>query len=869
VKKLMSITMLAVITATAQAQAPAQVVGRNLGKGENLSDGDLKEIGNGPAGVSQLFWENQHDIQEEILDGLSEISVGANVEQNIIDKVSAGVWVDLEPRHRVYRINTGNIEEGRPESTAESYYLVVDQLKSQIRASLHYEDVVGETNVGLSPVGFEGAEVLRKLTPVRSLEAYKKNVNRTTEQYFEKFKDNSPDQANVAGAVKDGLRWTYGAVATAYDKMEDLFRNTSQLVADEDSTKIFFVVPFNGVRTKTRIYEVQHENYLANVDHGETLDLVRYFKTGFVNVGVGIADWRMTYSPRLINVLSQRSARRATNAECSVETNNCQEVILSMRYSINKGNEVGIAYRPGIGPFSVKLVRGNRHKTTFREIEKLYRLDLSKKAGQEAFDLFFSDFKPSYTEWDKLPTINEGDAAKLLRVYYRGKNANGKRTKDDEDVINVSSDGRIELGVYSRKLKNNFAEYPMCISDVFNGQQTNRRCNFSATSTRDSRYANRIKWVKDNEANYVGMVGLSNAEIEDHKDGSEKTTNLHFAIRYNDRNAEDYNSVAEKTKKIFYEDYYDKLANIRTALAVDQLGELYAANNGFGDIKSRADILRDKYRKIEHSLQNMTLDIYMDGEFTKTILERTPEEVEAAVNSMKISAKTRADLLKAFKDTRGQPGEKQVKTLVRLYNQKGRKPYFAGLMMLLGKNHVEHANAGHLAIRFRSEASDFSDSEKYKEIIVGTGIKRLEKKIFVARNEFADPEPGVARLSQIKIFAKRSTIGSNNPCLYLNFLANIKSTSSGGTMNLVGKLSKFKLFAADEKLADIKVTGLTPYEKIDGNYRFIVEFCNGSSLNLNQKTDYTIQFQLEDPGVSEALPSKRLTETREAAFSIN
>lgn len=867
-RALLSLTLVAILSVSAEAQAPLVVGGRALPPKEKFDTSTVKEISDGPSGISQLFWENQNDIQEQILNALSDISVGVHLDHEVTDNIVADVWGDVHPRHRVYRINTGNVEDGTPDDQAESYYLVVDQLKSVIRAALRYEDIVGDLRFGAGPAGFEGAEIIRKLTPVRSYEQYRENVNRTSEKYFERFRSGNPDESGLVTSIKQGLRWTYGAVAYAYDRMEALFRNTSQILADDDSTKIFFVVPFNGVRTKARMFSVNHANFLENVAHGETLDLVRYLKTGLLGVNAGLGDARLGYSPNVIQVQSQRTARRVTNAECSMPTTNCQEVILSMRYTITKGHEVGIYYKPGIGPFSIRIADTNRRKHTFREIEKVYRLDLSRRSGQEAFDIFFSDFKPSYSEWDRLPVVNEGEAAKLLRVYYRGKNANGKDSREDSDVFNVNSDGKIELGIYSRRMKKTFAEYPMCITDIVDGKETNRRCNYSAQSTHSSRHANRIKWVRDNEANYVGLVGLSNADIENRKESDDKTTNLHFAIHYNDRNAEDYNSVAEKAKKLIgFRDYYDKLANIRTALAVDQMPELYE-QSGFKDMAERLNALKNKYRKVENSLQNLALDIYMDETFTKTILECHPDEVKAIISSFKIAPETKRDLLKAFVDTYKKPGEYQVKALVRLYNSKGRRPYFAGLMMMLGKDHVRMANEGHLAIRFRSEASDFSDAEKYKEIIVGTGLRTLEKKIFIPRSIFSDPDPGVARISQIRLYVKSDTQRTSNPRIYLEFLANIKSTPNGQPLSLAGKISKFKLFLADEKLADVKVDNVVPHEKIDGNYRYIIELGDVTHLRLDPSTDYTLQFQLEDPTLSDVLPSKRLTETREAAFNL-
>jgi hypothetical protein len=532
-------------------------------------------------------------------------------------------------------------------------------------------------------------------------------------------------------------------------------------------------------------------------------------------------------------------------------------VILSMRYTINKGYELGIEYKKGIGPFHLRLADAHHRKNTFYEVEKIYRLNLAEEDGARAFNLFFSEFMPQVKNWDDLPTVVDGAGVQTLRTNWRGKGTN------------IHSDGSVELAVYSRRFKSDYSDYPMCFAEVQNKTVQPEKCNYSAFSSKESHYANRIKWISDNEANYIGLVGLSNPDVETQKDGAERTTNLHFSIQYNDRSAEDYNALGEKAKKLVgFQDYYDKLSNIRTALAMDAMPELYG-KPGFWDIGARVRQLQDKYRNVEHTLQNMDLEIYMDEAFTKTILTRTPEEVKAIIAKFDISQSVKNQLLKSFQDAQAKTGDQQVKTLVKLYNNKDRKPYFAGLIMALGKDHVSNVEAGHLAIRFRSEAADLGDNQKFKELIVGPGLHALEKRIFIAKDEFSDPDAGVARLSSIKLYTDPNNIGPGRPRkLYLDFISNLKSTFDGRPLQLVGHFSEFRLFRADKRLSDVKVDNVHPYETVDGQFRYVIELDEATAAGLGPGGDYTLQFDLVDPALSDELPSKRLTETREAAFNI-
>lgn len=893
-KKTVLAIMLAAVTLTSYSSKSGPGI-------QDITDSNYfanRKIENGKDGnfFSQVLWEEQDSIERDILNGISDTSIGLDIYEKDFDedKFKFQLGVDIKPKKRVYRVNKGLVKEGVPDENTESYYMVVDAVRTKLDIATRYADILTDSGirVGATPLSWEISETIRKTSIVRDPEEYEK-VTADVRNNIDALRssDKKPETGKLGKVrVKAAAKAVFDYVALGFKYLGDFAKYIYEYFVDSEVGNIQKEDFFGGVDLKKRLFYINDQTLIKNLGYGETLNLIHQKQFGFAGgwISKGVAS--ITGSP-IHRRIKERTLERVRVEECknpfaSGNQNACAEVLLTLRSTV----EFGFEYDPlrliqGVGPVDIKYLTSRGNKGWFRDIEWIYRIDLNTVDGVTAFNAIFDEFDPKWDTFDNIEKANKGMAlagkpgVTLLSKAWRGRDNNDKKDKRNGSYNRFN--GRINVEVYRRQHRSDTTMYPSCVTKVVDSVEQTPECFFDGISIESRKVKNdlkaRIQWsLKDFWRFFIKKIEfyrdqestLTGLEIRAKGDPTTvgKAANLHFFTDYRDKNTE-----FAKYRKKFVE-------NTAMLLAIGQVPELYEQGKAKA-ISDRITQLRNEGRRgqVEKSVQTLSANLYLTEDYISTVLDHTEDDVRAEVANMITGQRSWDFLMKAdcsqfrppydvnmgrtcegkrslakklvgmFKEFQTLSAEKKIRKLIKLYVDKDKPPYIAYLLMVLGRNHKELIGNDDLnipgdevankdsrfAIRLISEASDLAVEDKFADLYTGDW-ETLGKEVYVPRPGIGDPNKGAAHIANAN-YKYDKTDDPNDPRLLLEFDSDIKHSYNGNALDLSGHMAEFE-FAKDKYATKFKALGIKHFKKIDANlYRYVIDFGPLSAIKLADK----------------------------------
>ncbi len=961
--------LLSISTLAVGSNTEAVIVGRAI-KDKSLLNNMTLVSRNGNK-VGRLFHGEQDSLETDVLYGVTDLGVGTDLaEYDIGQDGNVKLGFDVRPRKRVFNINAGTVKDGVPSADAESYFMVLDTFQTRLSASgnVKTNDIGDGVSGGIRPLSYDAIEVVRKTSIVRDSTASRKEIENTRDR-LAPLRAKPMDTSKPKFKVKfiSALKAGFNILTMGYLKLGEAFASIYRNFADSTLTTLISQDPFASVDMKNRLFYVNDQTVLKNLNYGETLSIVRYKQFGYLGAGLKTGILKTGVIPMLNGITERTIERVAPSSECKSQKqiggkNECSDVLVTIRKSTQTGWE-WTQLRAAADLFaglSFKFLTPKRRAGKFYEVEWVYRINLAEQDGVDAFNQITDKFDPEWDTMDKMTPLRGSENVKLVSAGWRGKDpdivdeqqVDPKFNKDScmradkllsklEKAVDkgadprrgcfVKYDGKLDLVLYKNQWRMSQDQYESCMVNYELAEKENRpvvkMCESNGISQEYHRIRNDAKlrirfalkyWWRlfikdiqmysDNEASFRGVEFRADGQDKlynggkpaDGEDKELQSVNTHFWTEASDRRMEDYK--------------YNRaiLRNTAMLLAVDNLPELYETDENAKKLKERIDELRAADRDpIEGTRQAVLGDVYMSGKFSNHILTKSSEEVRAVVAemitgghswdqlmnahgscsdfkssygiSMGFDCESKqllaTNLLQLFREVQALNNHGKIGKMLSAYTERNRPPYLSYLMLVLGKDvAAEMVKSGDLALRMRSEASDFKPLEQMTQELVGA-VEKLQMITAVGRPEFGNPPKGLPRLFNYKVKFDKSK-NPTDPNLILLFESSVAQSNSGQKIAARGYLQEYRSIRADKNPTAFEVQDLSPIDGRMGLYQFAADMGpiskiyllneKGQPVPLSRNKNYVFQFYLMEH--QEQLPfgngdfePKILTEPRETS----
>jgi hypothetical protein len=870
-----------------------------------------KEIGDSNAGLfGKFLWEEQDTIETEILNGIGSINLGTDLVNQNIDTGYGNFKVGFEvaPKRRVYPVNFGSVKDGRPVrdprvpgQDPKSGYYIVDTYRTALSGNLdttrllrNVVQIFNHVTVGDS-VEF-GLQV-RRIRLRRSSKEVTNLMEQNEEDQKKEYKDlNSspvldPKKSIIEDKIEEGLGYIFDGISLIYKTAQNIIQTIAKPYTNDQTSQIFFAGLFDGVKLKQELFRISAQTAKTQMVNGDILSMLQYVTYGpTVGVGSGIFTAGLNVHQSYIT------------REVRVTRLEGDKIRLSLIHYNGIGDKLQASM--GIGITHLTPAWGRAQWEKFFQTEIRYTLDLGNVKAVAAFNEAARQYKPNWNllvqysddpthtgvEKDGVSVIGDGlqDVGALIK---KGKEDGLKRTARSRTAVTS-----MEFLVFRRKAMGEKDSYKECRTDFDkSGDAFKTICDFYTLSQKiKTRTINIPKVLKRHDASRVACESFASLDAVD---STKAGVNLHCFYQFDDLFTTQGN----------YDNYMGAVKTLSGVLE-DRLEPLYS------DVQwapVRAKILGDlsaSNRALKGTHQALKIDLYMNKAYTDLIFQRpklqqrvqdTIAEIfvgrndngsSATWNQIEARGKTNSDschynenYVDVIGGDRGNNVScnevfvrasemwhtfvkiestddipKRLKILNSYFDSKGRSPYVPLMLLLLGGDYQNQVNIGNLALRFSYGAED-QKADPSKTYDIGSNFDGLSQGYKRIPDLNADPNPGTARVFDVRVCVLPGTLKAGDPKLYLRFNSSLESTIP----NVAGVSSAFQLSGfvnkhemnpvkKDTREASFVVPELEPTVFIkDGQkqYQYIVEFSNLAEANLKTGTNYSAYFDLEDRNI--------------------